>query len=609
MSNNSPDESSLYLSINSISSLAISADDLFKNRDFPQQFLYSLHKALESGHLIDTIIVSGVDNKRIPAHKIVLSVCSPFFNAMFNSDMKEKNEKEIRIEEVDGETLELLVNYCYLGTININEDNVERVLSTACRFQMSNVVAVCSKFLGKQLHFSNAIGFKVFAEQQNCSELHKISLKFVESNFMDIYEKSEEFMQLNVDQLAKLLANNDINVISEEDVFKAVVKWINFSEDRKQYISTLFPLIKLPQLSPVFLADEVEKYCTELDTQKMLLNAYKYLLIPERRDLSSNHAIPRKSTVGKLLCLGGMDHNKGTTNIESFDLRENNWELLKSMPTRRLQFGCALYMDKLIIVGGRDGLKTLNSVDAVDLQTMNFTSLSSPMSTSRHGLAVALLKNALYAIGGHDGWSYLNTVERLDLISKSWSFIAPMNTMRSTCGVAILDEKLYIIGGRESSICHRTVEMYDPNLNKFVFKAPMNRRRGGVASIAHNNYIYVFGGYDLPVSNPQCQRTSSVERYDSASDSWTLIANLDVGRDSIGVGVLGNYIITVGGFNGTEYSKSVEKYDPEKNEIEPLKSLNFARAGSCIVTIRNDQLSGCSNESFFSIQQHSVPTV
>lgn len=60
-------------------------------------------------------------------------------------------------------------------------------------------------------------------------------------------------------------------------------------------------------------------------------------------------------------------------------------------------------MDKLIIVGGRDGLKTLNSVDAVDLQTMNFTSLSSPMATSRHGLAVALLKNALYAIGGHDG--------------------------------------------------------------------------------------------------------------------------------------------------------------------------------------------------------------
>jgi kelch-like protein 1/4/5 len=179
--------------------------------------------------------------------------------------------------------------------------------------------------------------------------------------------------------------------------------------------------------------------------------------------------------------------------------------------------------------------------------------------------------------------------------------------MRSTCSVAILDEKIYVIGGRESSICHRTVECYDPHLNKFTFKAPMNVRRGGTSAIAQNGCIYVFGGYDLPVSNPACQRTNSIERYDPKSDSWTLVANLDIARDSIGVGILGNFIITVGGFNGTEYSKAVERYDPETNELKPLKSLNFPRAGSCIVTIRNDQLSGCSEESnFFSVQTSIV---
>lgn len=41
----------------------------------------------------------------------------------------------------------------------------------------------------------------------------------------------------------------------------------------------------------------------------------------------------------------------------------------------------------------------------------------------------------------------------------------------------------------------------------------MNRRRGGVAAVAYNNYIYAFGGYDLPVSNPACQRINSIERY------------------------------------------------------------------------------------------------
>lgn len=51
-------------SVNSISSLTINSDDLFKNRNFPQQFLQSLHLALENKQLIDVELVSGIDGKR-----------------------------------------------------------------------------------------------------------------------------------------------------------------------------------------------------------------------------------------------------------------------------------------------------------------------------------------------------------------------------------------------------------------------------------------------------------------------------------------------------------------------------------------------------------------
>lgn len=132
-------------------------------------------------------------------------------------------------------------------------------------------------------------------------------------------------------------------------------------------------------------------------------------------------------------------------------------------------------------------------------------------------------------------------------------------------------------------------------------KSPMNKRRGGVAIASYNGFLYVFGGHDLPVSNPSCQRTSSIEKYDPATDSWTLIANLDVSRDSIGVTVLGNSIITIGGFDGTNYSKTVEKYDPETNKFEKLQPITFARAGACVVAVGNNQLSGCGNESIFRI--------
>ena len=55
------------------------------------------------------------------------------------------------------------------------------------------------------------------------------------------------------------------------------------------------------------------------------------------------------------------------------------------MNGRRLQFGVAVLDNKLYIVGGRDGLKTLNTVECYDPRKKTWT-LMPPMSTHRHGL-------------------------------------------------------------------------------------------------------------------------------------------------------------------------------------------------------------------------------
>ena len=47
--------------------------------------------------------------------------------------------------------------------------------------------------------------------------------------------------------------------------------------------------------------------------------------------------------------------------------------------------------DKLFIVGGRDGYKTLNSVECFNLNTKSWQSMP-PLSTHRHGVGVVLLE-------------------------------------------------------------------------------------------------------------------------------------------------------------------------------------------------------------------------
>lgn len=116
------------------------------------------------------------------------------------------------------------------------------------------------------------------------------------------------------------------------------------------------------------------------------MEAMKYHLLPERRPLLQNtRTHPRKSTVGSLYAVGGMDSSKGSTTIEEYNVRANKWTTTNSMSSRRLQFGAAICDSKMYIVGGRDGLKTLNTAECCDLKTMIWTNMPL-MSTSRHGL-------------------------------------------------------------------------------------------------------------------------------------------------------------------------------------------------------------------------------
>lgn len=53
----------------------------------------------------------------------------------------------------------------------LKESNVERLLATASILQLSEVVEACCGFLVKQLHPSNCLGIRSFADRQSCVDL------------------------------------------------------------------------------------------------------------------------------------------------------------------------------------------------------------------------------------------------------------------------------------------------------------------------------------------------------------------------------------------------------------------------------------------------------
>ncbi|XP_069985042.1 kelch-like protein 5 isoform X2 [Penaeus vannamei] len=576
-------------SVASLSSLGGSShDELFRSPRHAEAALRRMEAYYARGQLCDVTLVAG--SRRIRAHRLVLSAASDYFAAMFTSPVLEATQEEVVMRDMDSDALQTLINYCYTGTLELHEDTVEVVLSTAHHLLLTEVVDVCCDFLTKQLHPANCLGIQLFADTQGCSELHRIASTYTAEHFQEVTQH-QEFLQLPTEEAARLLASDDLNVPSEELIFQALVTWLKYDlENRSKDMARLLGLVKLPLLSPQFLADHIETnllFKEDRECQDLIVEALKYHLLPERRStLQSPRTKPRKSTVGDLYVIGGMDSNKGSTGIEKYNLRTNTWNTVGTMTGRRLQFGVAVLDGKLHVVGGRDGFKTLNTVECYDPTTNVWTQLP-PMSTHRHGLGVGVLEGPLYAVGGHDGWSYLNTVERWDPQARQWSYVAPMSTARSTVGVAVLNGRLYAVGGRDGSSCLRTVECYDPHTNKWTPCAPMARRRGGVGVGVVNGFLYAVGGHDAPASNPCASRFDCVERYDPATDTWTQVACLSLGCDSAGVSLLGDRLFCVGGYDGQTYLNLVHAYDPQTNEWTQMAPLPTGRAGACVVVVKN----------------------
>ncbi|XP_044538753.1 kelch-like protein 4 [Gracilinanus agilis] len=482
------------------------SEEYFHSTNHAEQTIRKMENYLQQKQLCDVFLIAG--QHKIPAHRLVLSAASDYFAAMFTNDVLEAKQEEIKMEGIDPDALKALVHYAYTGVLELKEDTIENLLSAACLLQLSQVIEVCCNFLIKQLHPSNCLGIRSFGDAQGCLDLLKVAHNYTMEHFVEV-TKNQEFLLLPANEIAKLLSSDDINVPDEEAIFQALMIWVQHDfQNRQEDLGMLLSLIRLPLLPPQLLADleNNSMFMQNLECQKLLMEAMKYHLLPERRSMmQSPRTKPRKSTVGALYAVGGMDATKGTTTIEKYDLRTNSWIQVATMNGRRLQFGVAVIDNKLYIVGGRDGLKTSNTVECFN-PVSKIWSIMPPMSTHRHGLGVAMLEGPMYAVGGHDGWSYLNTVERWDPQARQWNYVASMSTPRSTVGVAALNSK------------------YDPKTDAWTTVAPLSVPRDAVGVCPLGDRLYAVGGYDGH------SYLNTVESYDAQNNEWTEEVPVNIGR-------------------------------------------------------------------------------
>ena len=103
----------------------------------------------------------------------------------------------------------------------------QSLLAAANLLEILPVRDACCQYLAKHMDENNSLGIECFAEMHACSELQLKAKKFSLKKFKEIVN-GEEFVAVGQSQLIELVSSDDLECDREEDVFEAVLKWLNW---------------------------------------------------------------------------------------------------------------------------------------------------------------------------------------------------------------------------------------------------------------------------------------------------------------------------------------------------------------------------------------------
>ncbi|KAL9980109.1 hypothetical protein ACROYT_G008652, partial [Oculina patagonica] len=157
-----------------------------------------------------------------PAHKFVLSISSPVFEAMFYGELAETGDS-IELPDCEYESLLELFRYMYSDEVNLSGTNVMGVLYLANKYMVPSLADECIGFLQNNLDPSNVFNVLKFA--QNCEEKNLVDRCWeVIDEQTEEAVKSAEFVTIER-SLLEAVVERDTLVIEEVELFKAVNLW------------------------------------------------------------------------------------------------------------------------------------------------------------------------------------------------------------------------------------------------------------------------------------------------------------------------------------------------------------------------------------------------
>lgn len=448
----------------------------------------------------DTDVVLAVENRCFYCNRSRLARSSPYFEAMFNSQMIESQAEIIELKGVCYRSVKALINFVNNGSFPDVSEDVLPLLEAAIMYQFDAVRDRCVEYLQSTVTIANCVEMMHLGDRFGLSALHLQAKQTALWNF-SLVVGTREFLDWPRSALIDYLSHEDLNVPSEPMVLQSIAKWIDHDIESRlpsldeELISVVrFSAINLRDLKTV-AHDPLVLSCPWLRRVIHEIWNIKFHQYLEERHLvgvSSRSITPLSSIspaetteedsvvqeAGSQDCVSNLPLNKAdsvSVNLNAVRIKRDS---ANGENTSIKAAGCAVVMAaikvervvalRLLTAGprsvpaipsvilynkyDRSKLPTLMGYDYDQKSLLELGTMTKAVQDYyvAFGFKAVAVENFVYIVGGefligYGNWNY--SVWRFNTFTKMWAFLVRLREPRRHHAVCVLDDYLYLIGG------------------------------------------------------------------------------------------------------------------------------------------------------------------
>ncbi|XP_077357735.1 kelch-like protein 40a [Festucalex cinctus] len=565
---------------------ALIIDPTEQPRMYQQSLLQDgLCDLLENDKFVDCVL--KVKDKEFPCHRLVLAASSPFFKAMFLSDLEEGKTRDIILKDVEPGTMGMILRYIYTSDIDLTEQNVQDIFMVANMYQIPSIFSVCVSYLQEKLVLGNCLAIFRLGLLLDCPRLTLTAQEFICERY-PVVIRDQDFLQLAAAELALIINSDALNVEREELVFESLMDWVGHDEKKRVgELPELLHCVRFRLMVSDYFKEKVERHKyirfnqeikKELDLVK---NARRGRLPKPKLERTEGEG----SEEGQEGYLPGILNNNPRFGMFEMDLllmisqtgtvayEPVGNECFVVSDSREIPKNhCSLVTkeNQVFVVGG-----LLYNEENQDEPFSSYFLQFDPVSSEWLGMpsqpnprclfGMAEVENSIFVVGGKElkeGEHVLDSVMIYDRQSFKWGESDPLPYVVYGHGTVSHKGRVYVIGGKsETKKCMRRVCVYNPTKFEWKDLAPMKTARSLFGVEVHKDQIFVVTGVT------DTGLTSSVEVYDIASNKWSEFTEFPQERSSLSLMSMGGFLYAVGGFAMVASETSEEPVPTEMTDI------------------------------------------